>query len=152
MELNKNSRKWILILVAISLGMVWLMQRLSLLPQFFGKAVSFFSPLLIGIMIAFIVNLPMRWLERRIFSKIIKGKSRRGRNASRFVSMFFAFLLVAGVIAAIIFMLVPDLVRTMVTFARQLQPAFRKFQLWLDEIGSDSSESAVSIFLANSMS
>lgn len=148
MELNKNTRKWILILVAITLGMIWVMQRLALIPQYIGAAVSFFSPLLIGIMIAFVVNLPMRWIERRFVSKFLKKDPETGKNPARPLSMLLAFLLLLGIIAAVIFMVVPDLARTMVTFARQLQPAFRNFTLWLDKIGTV--ESPFSIFLQNS--
>lgn len=148
MELNKNTRKWILILVAITLGMIWVMQRLALIPQFISGLVAFFSPLLIGVMIAFVVNLPMRWLERCVFSKIFKGKSKKGRNPSRLLSMLASFLLVLGVISAVIFMLVPDLIRTLVTFAQQLQPAFRNFQTWLDKVGT--SDSPFSSFLKSS--
>lgn len=147
MELNKNTRKWILVLVAISLGMVWVMQRLEFIPHFLGLVISFLSPLLIGVMIAFIVNMPMRWLETKVFGRIFK-KSPKLRKLSRPLSMIIAFLLVIGVVGAIIFMLVPDLVRTLISFAQQLPTAFNNLQNWIDELGTSDSE--LSLFLNNS--
>lgn len=148
MELNKNTRKWILILVAISLGMVWVMQRLQFLPQFFNSFLSFFMPPIIGIMIAFVVNLPMRWLERNLFSRLFKNSPKFHRSFKRPLSLITALLLVVGVIVATVFMLVPDLVRTMISFAQQLNVAFREVQKWIDKLSQ--TDSGLGLFLKNS--
>lgn len=140
MKLNRETRKWILILVAISLLMIWAMQRLQFIPQFIGQTISFFSPLLIGVFIAFVVNLPMRWIEEKFFSRPWQRQDHLRLKIKRPISMLLACFLVVGVIVLIFFMVLPDLLQTVVSFTDQLRTSIVRLQIWLQELDSGESE------------
>lgn len=134
MRLDRTTRKWILILVAISLGMVWIMQRLELIPQFLSSLISFFSPLLLGILIAFIVNLPMRWIENGIFGREWKSGNSIRIKAKRPVSLLLAFLTIAALITAVFALVLPDIVSTTLSFSSRLPKAIQDFSAWITSV------------------
>lgn len=140
MNLDKKTSKRILVLVAISLSMIWVMQRLTLLPQFVSTLLGFFSPLLIGIMIAFVVNLPMRFIEKKLFSREWKHGDKIRLKVKRPLSMLMAFMVIIGVMVAIIFLVVPDLANTVVSFTQQLPQAIRSIQKWVEELSLNNPE------------
>ncbi len=148
MKLDKQTSKRILLLVAISLGMVWLMLRIELLPSFIGRFFNFFSPLWIGIGIAYVINLPMRFLERKIFGKPWKQGDQLRLRIKRPVSLVFAFLIILGVLTGIVFLVLPDLTNTIVSFTQQLPGTIRDVQAWFEEL--TSSNPALHEFLAGS--
>ncbi len=133
MKLDKQTSKRILLLVAISLGMVWLMLRLELLPSFISSFFNFFSPVWIGIAIAFIVNMPMRFFERKLFGKPWKKRDNIRLKIKRPVSLIIAFLVILGVLTGIVFLVVPDLTNTIVSFTQQLPGTIRDLQAWVEE-------------------
>ena len=65
--LDKKTANRIIGIVFISLILAWLVAHLSSLPVFISAVMSVLSPVLIGVVIAFIVNIPMRWFEQAFF-------------------------------------------------------------------------------------
>lgn len=140
MKLNRENRKWILILVAISLLMVWTMQRIEFIPEFISQSIGFFSPLLIGIFIAFVVNLPMRFIENLLFSVKWKKYDDLRENLKRPVSMILSFAILIGIIVALLFLVLPDLVDTVVSFSTQLPQSITSFQSWVSSVDASDNE------------
>ncbi len=139
MTLDTKTSKRVLVLVAISLGMVWVMLRLELLPQFVGRFFSFFGPLWVGVFIAFVVNLPMRFLERTVFGgPWAKGEGLR-LKIKRPLSMLLAFLIIAGGLTAVVFMVLPDITNTIISFTQQLPQTIREVQLRLESLSDSNS-------------
>ena len=66
---NRSVILKILGVLAFAIGLHWLLQRYELLSAFFIGFLSLLAPLLMGAAIAFIINLPMRLIERLIFRK-----------------------------------------------------------------------------------
>lgn len=64
------------------------------------------SPLVIGSIIAYILNIPMSFYERRFFSR---KKGERGAAVRRVISMIAAMVTVLGVIAGVVGLIIPEL-------------------------------------------
>ncbi|MBS5065267.1 MAG: AI-2E family transporter [Hungatella hathewayi] len=116
MDLNRETmnkiRKLILFtVVVVILGINY--QRLFLL---FGKLLGMLSPFLMGAAIAFILNVPMRSIEKHLMT----GRKSRFRRP---VSLCLTILAVAGVLGLVTFVVVPELVRTVMTLQSSI-PAF----------------------------
>lgn len=116
MDLNKDTvnklRKLILFTVAIVIvGVNY--QRLFL---FFGKILGLFSPFLLGAAIAFILNVPMRGIEKHLFQK-------KGQKLRRPVGLLLTILFVAGLLGLVTFVVLPELVHTLKTLQNSI-PAF----------------------------
>lgn len=111
MELNrKNVRKIILIIlftVVCFLGLQNISQVFTYIKIFF----SFLTPLLLGLSIAFILNLPMKAIERFCFKT--GGKHDKiVRKIKRPLSIIMTFALVILVLAFVMFIIIPELVDT----------------------------------------
>ena len=128
MELN---RKNVLILggiVAFGVVLHWGLANFSQLAYIFSVIFGLVLPFVVGGGIAFILNTPMRWIESRLFPP---GKG--GRAAAKLrrpVSLSLTLILMAAVITVIIFLIIPELGRSMDTL-RSALPAFaQKVSLW----------------------
>lgn len=117
MELNKETMNKIrnLILftvVAVIVGVNY--QRVLLL---LGRLLGMISPFLMGAAIAFILNVPMRSIEKHIMTGSKKSRLKRP------VSLCLTILAVAGVLGLVIFVVVPELIRTLMILQSSI-PAF----------------------------
>ena len=65
MELNKQNIKKICIIVAIGVGLYWLLQNISIIGQTFSTVGSIIFPFILGACIAFVLNIPMTIIEKK---------------------------------------------------------------------------------------
>lgn len=116
MELNQENIKKLkgLIIFTIAAVVIGINYRSVLL--LLAGLVRMLVPFLIGLVIAFILNVPMRKIE----SLICPGKDRRWKRA---LSLTLAILGVAGVLLVVILVVVPELFRTVMTLQESI-PAF----------------------------
>ena len=66
-------------------------------------------PFIVGVAIAFIINIPMKAIETKILGR---WKGKWADRLKRFISMILAILLVVGIIALVIVTVLPQLVTT----------------------------------------
>lgn len=109
--MNKIRKLILFTVVVVILGINY--QRLILL---FGRLLGMLSPFLMGAAIAFILNVPMRSIEKHLMT----GRKSRFRRP---VSLCLTLLAVAGVLGLVTFVVVPELVRTVMTLQSSI-PAF----------------------------
>jgi predicted PurR-regulated permease PerM len=134
MQLDRKTMKKLALLIAF--GIV-LFLGLSKIPTILG-AISWifklFYPFLLGVCIAFILNIPMRFLERVLFFR--KGRVPTGwkKSAHRPLSLVLTLLLVFGIIAAILLLIIPELARTLISLANQIPQTLISMQLWLTDL------------------
>ena len=108
MELNKaNVRKIILILfsaIAFCIGLI----NLSSVWAFVIKFIGILTPLIIGLCIAFILSPLTALLEKRLLGALTKRFPRKGKVAARGLGIFLSIIIVAGFIALLILLVVPE--------------------------------------------
>ncbi|MCQ5300259.1 AI-2E family transporter, partial [Blautia wexlerae] len=71
----------------------------------------FVFPFELGGAIAFVINVPMSYLEKKMLGKI-KENNKIGNKAARPRSLLLTIILVAGVIILVIFGVIPQLTET----------------------------------------
>lgn len=104
MQGERLSFKKIVLLILIAVGSFWLFQNYTGVLGVFGKAWALLWPIVLSIMIAFVLNLPMRAIEKHLF----RGK---GGKLKRPISFVLALLFVLLLIFFLIFMVGPELIR-----------------------------------------
>ncbi len=114
--LEKNNIKKIVTLVVGAILFNWALQNMSTIGGFFGNIVSVASPFILGLSIAFILNVPMRVIEK----KLLKIKNTKLR---RLVSLLMTIIIVLSVFIIVMFILIPELVKTIQTLIDRL-PGF----------------------------
>ncbi|MDA6125945.1 hypothetical protein OSK00_26465, partial [Escherichia coli] len=68
-------------------------------------------PFVFGGAIAFVINVPMSFLEKKIFGKTKDG-NKVGEKLARPISLLLTIILAVGVIALVMFGVIPQLTRT----------------------------------------
>lgn len=94
-----------------------------------------FSPFVIGAILAFILNVPVRFFE---------GKLSRMKNekARRIIAICLMLLAVAVVIAAVLLLLVPQIEKTVQSLVKQLPDFFREIGEWVSRFLTDNPQIA----------
>ena len=109
MELNKKNGQRILLLVASCVILYWGLNNLSTLGRVLDSFLSLLSPLLLGICIAYVVNLLLKVVER-LWDKALKKAPELWRiRLKRPICLVLTMLLFFGIIFSIIFILIPRL-------------------------------------------
>ena len=105
-EQKKRITKWILG-IATAIILIFLgVQNISHVANAFNYAVGLLMPLLIGVVIAVILNVPMRFFEMQLF-KITKNKDLQ--KLGRPLAFLLSLVLIVGIIAGIIRLVIPEL-------------------------------------------
>lgn len=86
--------------------------------------------LIIGAIIAFLVNILMRSLEKIIFPK---AKKQGLITARRVISMLLAFVLLIGIVALIVWLIAPQLVSCIEIIIAEVPPLFNSIVKWLQK-------------------
>ena len=95
-----------------------------------GLAFSLLAPLLIGVCIAFVLNLMMVGLERLWDRALAKWRSRWNAKLKRPVCLTLTMVLFLGIIFAIFFILIPRLEEAGSTLAANIPTYVDQFQAW----------------------
>lgn len=135
MELNKKNVKMLIFVIAIGILIFLGLQNMNLIFDFLWWIFSIFTPMLIGLAFAFIFNVPLKFFERKVFRRK-DGTSRLGK-ATRPVSLFLSVLLVLIVVAAILLLVLPELINSIVTLVQNLPDTFINLQSWIEQVSED---------------
>lgn len=138
---DKHSIKLVLTVVTLSLiicAMVWNFKAVWGLLCLLWKVCS---PFIAGICLAFIVNMPMSLLERRIYRHIPKAGLRRA------IALVSAYVLVIAVISFIFMSVLPQLIASLRTLVNNVPTFLQNIHDYAEKI--DAPE-AVITFIENS--
>ena len=112
---KKLTRSIILIAVLAVVGIALLIKLDSVLA-FFAKILKLLIPIIIGIVIAFILNRPVMRINS-LFKKLIPKLKDKPRNL---LSIALAYVLLIGLITAIICFIVPPIKNSVMSFQKIL--------------------------------
>lgn len=115
-ELNKKTIRRIFLGAAGCIVLYWLLHETARVTSFIKTVMNILSPFILGAVLAFIMNVPMRAVER-----MLKGIKKPGLR--RGLSVLLTFLAVVVVIVGVFQLLVPQLVETIESLIESL-PAF----------------------------
>ena len=116
MELNKKTIRTLLLGAAGCVVLYWLLHETERLASVLSIGWSILSPFIIGAAIAFILNVPLRAVERW-FSKIGNTGVRRA------VAILVTLVLILLVLTGVFYLLIPQVAKTVETLVEKL-PAF----------------------------
>ncbi len=126
MEFKLNSKRNLLIVIAFSIGLYWGLNHLGVLKAALGRIFGILEPFLLGGCIAFILNVPMKFFERRL-KRLLKKK----RILLRGLSMLLAFVVAFGAIAFVIMTVIPELINTIKAINRGIPQFLNQLDKWV---------------------
>ena len=119
MEVNKKKLKYVFLGVGACILLYWLLLETEKVAAFFGDIYGMISPFVIGAALAFILNVPMRAIERKLgFVKNAKGR--------RSLAILLTFLAVVLVLTGVIYLLIPQIGATVDTLIDKLPGFFQR--------------------------
>jgi len=115
-----------MIIIVVTLLLYFGLLNLDVVREYFGIFTKIMTPFIAGASLAFILNVPMRWIEKSIaslFARRKKAKKPVSKGLLRISSLLITLILFIGVIVAIVFLVVPELGRS-ITMIIDKYPAF----------------------------
>lgn len=125
MELNKNNIKKLIGIISFAILLYVGLQHFDVVLGGVSFGFNLIFPFVLGAAIAFIINVPMRAIEKRLFEK---GRRRSGlaMKMKRPLSLIITLIFVIGVIILVVFLVVPEIVNTFRTISDYLPDFFNR--------------------------
>ena len=124
-ETGDCSLKKVILVVSYTVLLIACVIRLEAVIALAGRLFSVLFPFLLGAMIAFIVNIPMRRIEKLIGKAIPDTEQKSRRGIRRAIAMAVSFLLIFAALGIILILMIPEIGAAMVSLANGV-PAFLK--------------------------
>ena len=140
MNLNKENMRKLRELILFTVIILIALWNYKLLFEWAGAAFRIILPFLLGGGIAFVLNIPMSFLEEKIFGNRHLKDKKIVKKLSRPVSLIMTLAIVIGVIVLVMFVVIPELTRTVVSLGRTIQTFIPEAQEFLEEIFTDNKE------------
>ena len=134
MELNRETIKKIKGLILFTALVVVCLWKYENALAVLGYIFHIFFPFILGGAIAFVLNVPMNFVERHLFPQERMEKKPVLQKLARPVSMLLVLFSVIGVIVLVMFVLVPQLAETFSNLGQSIQEFIPKVQDWAEEI------------------
>lgn len=122
MNLTKENVKKICGIILFTVVVLVIVQNYEKVGNAIGLLWGIIFPFVLGGIIAFILNIPMRAIEKLLF----KSKNGKQKKYARPLSMIITFLLVIGVIAGVILIVVPQIGGTVRELTKSAEAFFPK--------------------------
>ena len=126
MEWNKENLKGLLLVVCGGVAFYCALQNLPAVASACGWLLGILAPFLLGAAIAFILNVPMRAIERHLFPN-----ARRGGGARRPLALVLTLVAVIGVLVLASCVIGPGVKDAVKSIASQAPAAFDRLYDWL---------------------
>ena len=139
MDLSKMSIKKIRELIVFTALLVVALWKFDVVLGVLKTIWDIIFPFVLGGAIAFLTNVPMSFLEKKIF-KNVKKKNKIVRKLKRPISLILTIVLVVGVIALVMFGVIPQLTRTMGTLVTSINDFIPQMQSWIGEFFHNNQE------------
>jgi len=131
MDLNKGNMKKIRGLILFTAGVCLAGVKLDVLLEGIFFLLSIVRPFIYGAAIAFVLNIPMKAIEKSLFSK---AKNPKVEKVKRPASIFLAFAAVVLVIVFVTVTVVPQVTKTMIELGNKIPKFLADVQIWLEEL------------------
>ena len=139
MDLNKKSMKKIRELIVFTAILVVALWKFDTVLEGAKNIWGILFPFVLGGAIAFVINVPMSFLEKKIFGKT-KDENKVGKKLARPISLLLTIILAVGVIALVMFGVIPQLTRTMGSLMISIANFVPQMQNWIREFSHNNQD------------
>ena len=134
LEINKKAFRSLIGGVVLCIFVYWLLHETERVTAFLGGIVSLLSPFVIGAALAFILNVPMRSIERFLLQGVQKLSIRRA------IAILLTIVIILLVIAVVVVLLVPQVDATVQSLVGELPAFFERTEIAVGEFLENNPE------------
>ena len=106
MTKKEDMKQWLMLIITAILA-YWVVNNLNFIGGLLSKLIAVLSPFLLGIAIAFVLNIPMTKIENNL-NKIIKNK----KAPVRVISIAISLIIFILIIVFVLFLLIPEIIES----------------------------------------
>ena len=130
----------LLSVISISLGLLAVVLNLKAVGEIYDTISRVLSPILIGIVLAYLMNPLMNFMERHLYPWMCrrKIKEKKAKRWSRVISMVFALLVVLVLVYEFCALLLPQLYESIVGIVNNFSNYYTTMEGWLTELLADN--------------
>lgn len=140
MNLNRENMRKLKELILFTIIILIALWDYRILFEWIGVAFRIVLPFILGGGIAFILNIPMSFLEEKIFQNRHLKEKKIAQRLSRPVCLVLTLAIVIGVVVLVMFVVIPELTRTILSLGRTIQTFIPEAQQFLEKLFTDNKE------------
>lgn len=106
MNINKKTRKQIIELIIIAGIVLWCVFNYQLFFHLVKYIIKLIMPLIVGLGLAFVINVPMKAIETKWF----KSNKRKNKKIVRALSLTISLVLIFGILGLVLFLVIPEII------------------------------------------
>ena len=130
--MTKKLKKQLTELIIFAGIVLWCVFNYKLFFDFINFILKLAMPIIVGIAIAFIINVPMKQIERKIFNI----DKRKHKKFIRLISLILSIVLIFGILGLILFLIIPEVIEAVGQISRNLPSNFN----WVNDILNKAQE------------
>lgn len=134
MEFNRENMKKIREIILFIAALLILIWKYELVFAVVGFLFQLVFPFILGGAIAFILNVPLSFLEKHIFPRKRLEKHKRLQKMARPLSIVLVFILALAVLGLVTFVVIPELGSSLAHLATNIKDSIPKIQDWVEEL------------------
>lgn len=116
--MNSKMRKNIILIISYIALVIFILVNFDKMLNIIGKIIYILSPFLLGIIFAFVLNVLVNFIEKKIFGKVKKNKFLK--KVKRPLSITLSLILVILMIVFVMNLLIPQLKNSLMLFTNSL--------------------------------
>ncbi len=133
MNINKNNMKNWLLIIFLTILIYTAFQNIPIILYYIGIVIAISIPFIIGCAIAFVLNVPMKSIENKIFNnKSLKDKV--PKKLARPISLVLSIIILVIIGIAVVNIVVPQLVTTFYSIRNNIYYFIPKAVEFLEEV------------------
>lgn len=133
MDLSKNTKRFLIMLSAFTVGLVLLASHVGAIGKFVGGVLTTFTPFIVGACLAFILSVPMKLFDN-LLKKQIRGKVLCSDDARKPLSLVLAIVLVILLLILFGIIVLPQLLDTVSSLAGSIIRFVPTAQAWITNL------------------
>lgn len=140
MKLTKKNVMLILFIIVASIVVFLALFNFDGVIRFLGMLLGVLAPFIIGAAIAFILNIPLKMFEERLFARFGKKSTRVSRifaKLKRPISVVLSILTVSVIILIFVLIIVPEIIGSIISLAENLPEYMRSLSSLIDKLSAE---------------
>lgn len=134
MDLNKKNMKNLMILIVFAVLVLVGVQRIENLAAGIIFLCRIVFPFILGGTMAFILNIPLHFLENKLFAKAKKKKFVRP------LSLVLSILFVLAILQIVLVVVIPEIATTFASISKNIEAFLPKLEQWVTDAFPDSEQ------------
>ena len=134
MELNKKNVRTILLIIVFTVLLFTAVQNIGAILGFVVDVWGVFASIIAGLAIAFVLNVPLKLFEDKLFYALREHRNSTVRRLLRPVSIVCSLLITLGVLIVLLLIVLPQLVDAVAAVISRMPGYINDLIVWLDDL------------------